>query len=314
MLAPSAHVDTFARDNLPPADAWPPLVFDPAVFGSSQPYPDRLNAAVELLDRTIGTHGADRRALVFPGGSWTYGELRDNVSQLANLLTSEFGIVPGNRVLLRMPNNQWLVAAWLAVLKAGRGRGHVDAGAARGRVAYDPRDRRRLGEPRRPSVRRRLDATRASGPARWSAADDDLIARLDELPGRVRRGRHGRRRRGDARVHVRHHRPAEGHDALPPRPARDRATRSPRTSLRPTPDDLFVGSPPIGFTFGLGGLVLFPMRVGAATLLLERADAGRCSCAAIARTRRDGALHRADRLPGDAGRARTPTSPACAAA
>ena len=56
---------------------------------------------------------------MFPGGSWTYGELRDHVGRLANLLTSEFGIVPGNRVLLRMPNNQWLVAAWLAVLKTG---------------------------------------------------------------------------------------------------------------------------------------------------------------------------------------------------
>jgi 2-aminobenzoate-CoA ligase len=119
MLAPSAHVDTFARDNLPAEDARPPLIFDPAVF--PEPYPQRLNAAVELLDVTIARYGADRRAVVFPGGQWSYGDLLDRANRLANVLV-EAGVQPGNRVLLRIPNNEWLVAAWFAVLKVGGSR------------------------------------------------------------------------------------------------------------------------------------------------------------------------------------------------
>jgi len=46
----------------------------------------------------------------------------------------------------------------------------------------------------------------------------------------------------------------------------------PRYVLKPTPDDIFTGSPPLAFTFGLGGLVTFPMRYGASTLLAERAS------------------------------------------
>lgn len=117
-LAPSAHVDTFARDHLPPADQWPKLIFSLPELR----YPERLNCAVELLDRTIERHGADRRCLLTPGGEvWTYHDLRQRANQIAHHLP-ELGIVPGNRVLLRAPNNPWLVACWFGVLKAGGSR------------------------------------------------------------------------------------------------------------------------------------------------------------------------------------------------
>src|SRR5262245_28532787 len=114
-LSPSAHVDTFCRDRLPPADQWPDLHFDLPELA----YPERLNCAEELLAGTIRRYGADRPCLRTPEETWTYGDLLRRVDQLAWVLTDEYGMVPGNRVLLRGPNNPWLVTAWLAVLKAG---------------------------------------------------------------------------------------------------------------------------------------------------------------------------------------------------
>ncbi len=115
-LSPSAHVDTFSRDNLPPVESWPEFVFDlPDVQ-----YADRLNCGVELLDRTIELHGADRPCLLSPTGErWTYGELLATSNRVAHVLVDELGVVPGNRVLLRGPNNPWLVACWFGVLRAG---------------------------------------------------------------------------------------------------------------------------------------------------------------------------------------------------
>ncbi|HXJ26361.1 MAG TPA: AMP-binding protein, partial [Streptosporangiaceae bacterium] len=116
VLGPSAHADTFCRDNLPPPEQWPEFVFD--LPGLS--YPARLNAAAELLDATAERLGAGRRCLLAPGGtSWSYGELRAITDQIARVLTDRLGVVPGNRVLLRGPNNPWLAACWLAVLKTG---------------------------------------------------------------------------------------------------------------------------------------------------------------------------------------------------
>ena len=114
-LSPSAHVDTFCRDNLPPVDQWPELLFDlPEVQ-----YPDRLNCAIELLDRSIERHGPDRPCVRSPTERWTYGELLRRANQIAQVLVEDLGVVPGNRVLLRGPNNPWLVACWFGVLKAG---------------------------------------------------------------------------------------------------------------------------------------------------------------------------------------------------
>src|SRR5690349_8471858 len=113
-LRPSAHVDTFCRDRLPPVEQWPELVFDvPEVR-----YPDRLNCAAALLDDTIARHGAERRCLVTATQTWTYGDLLTRANQIAHVLTEDLGVLPGHRILLRGPNNPWLVASWFGALKA----------------------------------------------------------------------------------------------------------------------------------------------------------------------------------------------------
>ena len=114
-LSPSAHLDTFCRDRLPAPDQWPEFRFDlPELH-----YPERLNCAVELLDATASRDGADRPCLHSASGTWSYGEVVRRTNQLAQVLTEDFGLRPGNRVLLRGPNTPWLAVAWLAVIKAG---------------------------------------------------------------------------------------------------------------------------------------------------------------------------------------------------
>lgn len=140
-LSPSAHIDTFCRDNLPPEGEWPDLEYTLAQLH----YPDRLNAADELLNPVIAAGGAGRRCLLSPVETWTYGEVAARASQIASVLSENLGIVPGNRVLLRGPNNPWL-GSLLARRTQGRGgRGDDDADAARDR---DQQDLRHLqGEP-----------------------------------------------------------------------------------------------------------------------------------------------------------------------
>src|SRR6266571_3333653 len=114
-LSPSAHADTFCRDHLPAAGDWPELCFTlPALR-----YPARLNCAAELLDATIAAHGPDRPCLLSADERWSYGDLLRVSSQIARVLAEDLGVVPGNRVLLRGPNNPWLVACWFGVLRAG---------------------------------------------------------------------------------------------------------------------------------------------------------------------------------------------------
>ncbi|MDO8876777.1 MAG: AMP-binding protein, partial [Pseudolabrys sp.] len=114
-LGPSAHVDTFARDNLPPFDQWPELLLDRPEFQ----YPDYLNAAVELTDRNVERGFGDRTALIGNGRRRTYKELADWSNRLAHALVENYGVKPGNRVLIRSGNNPALVAVWLAATKAG---------------------------------------------------------------------------------------------------------------------------------------------------------------------------------------------------
>ena len=124
-LSRSAHLDTFCRDRLPPPDQWPEFRFDLPELN----YPERLNCAVELLDATAARVGASRPCLhsalgtgalgTGPAGTWTYGEVVRRTNQLAQVLTEDFGLRPGHRVLLRGPNSPWLAVAWLAVIKAG---------------------------------------------------------------------------------------------------------------------------------------------------------------------------------------------------
>src|SRR5262245_54743019 len=118
-LTPSAHVDTFCRDNLPPADQWPDLEFTLPELA----YPDRLNCAQILLADTIAAHGADRPCLLSQDpaeATWSYGDLSVTASRIAAVLTEDLGLVPGHRVLLRGPNSPCLAACWFGVLLAAR--------------------------------------------------------------------------------------------------------------------------------------------------------------------------------------------------
>lgn len=113
MMERSAHLDSFARDNLPPPEQWPDLRFDlPALH-----YPSRLNCVTELLDRNLAR--GDHPALITPNETLTYAQLAERVNRIANVLVQDMGMVPGNRVLLRSANTAWMVAAYFAVLKAG---------------------------------------------------------------------------------------------------------------------------------------------------------------------------------------------------
>src|SRR5918911_1165008 len=115
-LTPSTHVDTFTRDNLPPFEQWPTLLFNlPELH-----YPARLNCAEELLDHTIARLGGDRSCLCDDDGTvWSYDQLQELVNRIAWVLVDDLGMVAGNRVLLRGPNSPWLTACWLAAVKAG---------------------------------------------------------------------------------------------------------------------------------------------------------------------------------------------------
>jgi 2-aminobenzoate-CoA ligase len=269
-LSPSAHLDTFCRDNLPPEDAWPDLVFDLPELQ----FPDRLNCAVELLDTVIAEHGGDRPCLLSPSGErWTYEDLRRRSNQIANLLVERFGIVPGNRVLLRGPNNPWLVACWFGVLRAG-------AVAVTTVPVLRTRELVAIGEIARLNLaisdHRFLDDLVAANipdlpaVAYGGQGEDDLTRLVDQMPTEFEpvqtaaddvallaftSGTTGRPK-GTLHFH---------RDVIAV------CDTFSKYQLKPEPDDVFTGTPPLAFTFGLGGILLFPMRVGASTLLIERA-------------------------------------------
>ena len=117
MSEPTAHVDTFIRDNMPTPDLWPEM--DYSVLPELAAYPARMNAAVELLDKQVAAGFADRPAILFGDLTWTYADLLDKANRIANVLVKDCGFVPGERVLLRSGNHPMLIAAWLGVLKAG---------------------------------------------------------------------------------------------------------------------------------------------------------------------------------------------------
>ena len=269
-LMPSAHVDTYCRDNLPPADRWPEFRFDlPELH-----YPDRLNCAVALLDDVIARHGADRPCLLSPGGDrWTYGDLRRTADQVAHVLVDELGIVPGNRVLLRGPNNPWLVACWFGVLKTGAvvvttmpllRPGELSTVHEIAQIDLALCDHRFTDD------LRAADLGHAPIVTYGGESDDDLTQRAaayDDSFDAVETSSDdvallaftsGTTGRPKATMHF--HR-----DVLA------NADTFSTHLLRPTADDVFTGTPPLAFTFGLGGLVVFPLYAGASTLLIEKA-------------------------------------------
>jgi 2-aminobenzoate-CoA ligase len=266
----TAHVDQFTRRMLPPRDLWPEMP-----MGDLR-YPERVNCAAELLDAMVNKGNGDRVALRFPGGTWTYRQLLEHANRIAHALTKDLGLVPGNRVLLRGPNNPMMAACWFAVLKAGgvvvctmpllraRELAYVIEKAKISLAMCDARLLQELEEATAsaPSLQRivqfgtdaphSLDTLARSKPATFpnvaTAVDDvALIAFTSGTTGQAKGTMHFHR------------------DVLAI------CDLFPRHVLRPTHDDIFCGSPPLAFTYGLGGLLLFPMRVGASTLLLEQA-------------------------------------------
>jgi 2-aminobenzoate-CoA ligase len=272
MTGYTAHIDTFARDNLPPRAQWPDFRFD---LGDLQ-YPERLNATAELLDRWVERGDGDRRCFLAPGLGWSYGQVHQRVNRIANVLVRDLGLVPGNRLLIRSPNNPTMVAVYLAALKAGAvvvatmpmlrarelsymiDKARISHAVCDARLADDLEKAQAMSD----SLKRivyfatestdGLEALMASAPDEFAAVDtaaEDvcLIGFTSGTTGRPKGTMHFHR------------------DLL--------ATCDTygRHVLQPHGDDLFIGSPPIAFTFGLGGLVLFPMRVGAASVLIEQA-------------------------------------------
>lgn len=270
-MNPTAHLDTFTRDGLPPAERWPTLQF---TLPELQ-YPARLNCVTELLDAWLARGWGARPCLISPTETWTYAETAATVNRIANVLVRDLGMVTGNRVLLRAPNTPMLVAAYLAVMKAG---GVV--------VATMPL--LRAPELVRASVKSR--ATLALCDVRLT---DALVEAQSSAPDLLRIVSFGS---PDAELEQ------LSRDASDAFTACDTATDDvcllgftsgttgePKATmhfhrdvmaiadtygrhvLRATADDRFIGSPPLAFTFGLGGLLIFPLRIGASSVLLEKA-------------------------------------------
>jgi len=273
-MGSSAHADTFARDHLPAPESQPEFRFDLPELQFSE----RLNCATELLDRHVREGRGGRPCVNAPNGpAWSYAELQQQADRIAHVLVSELGLVPGNRVLLRAANKPMLVACWFAVLKAGgiavatmpllrakelaqivekaqvefalcdaALRGELDAAATvqpvLSKIIYFGLPDASVG----------LEARMARHAALFTAVDtaaDDtcILAFTSGTTGQPKATMHFHRDVMAACM------------CFPPH------------VLRANESDVFIGSPPLAFTFGLGGLVLFPMHLGASIVLLEKA-------------------------------------------
>ena len=274
-LGPSAHVDTFARDNLPPFDQWPDILLDRNEFQ----YPERMNAGVELTDCMVERGFGDHVALIGNGRRRTYKELSDWSNRLAHALVENFDVKPGNRVLIRSGNNPALVAAWLAASKAGAvvvntmpllrarelgkivDKAEIKLGLCDSRIADElvacAKDSRFLKQvvsfDGTSNHDAELDRIALDKPVKFDAVKTgrDDVALLGFTSGTT----------GEPKGTMHFHRDllivADGYA---------------REVLQVTPGDIFVGSPPLAFTFGLGGLAIFPLRFGATATLLEDAS------------------------------------------
>lgn len=269
---PSAHIDTFPRDHLPPQAQWPQMAWD--TLPELRAYPRRLNCARELLDKQAAIHG-NRPVIHYNDETWTYSKLLETANRIAHVLVDELGVQPGNRVLLRAPNNPMYVACWFAVMKVGavavatmplyrwRELTYM-ADKAEIRVALcDIRLRDEMETALKESrhlerclyfgsdAAGSLDAAMAKKPAHFETVDTawDDVCLIAFTSGTT----------GPAKGCMHFHR-----DVMAI------CDTFGRYVLKPDKDDIFTGSPPIAFTFGLGALVTFPMHVGASTLLVEQ--------------------------------------------
>jgi len=272
MLGPSAHTDTFARDRLPPASEMPDFLLD------GFDYPERLNVAVELTDRMVARGFGDRTALIGNGRQRTYKELTDWSNRLARALIENYRVRPGNRVLIRSANNPAMVACWLAATKAGAVVVNTMPMLRAGELA-------KIVDKAEPVLA--LCDTRLMDELVACAKDSRFIEQVVGFDGTANH---------DAELDrialsksVRFEAVNTGRDDVALLGFTSGSTGVPKATahfhrdlliaadgyarevLGVTPDDVFVGSPPLAFTFGLG-LAIFPLRFGAAAALLEDAS------------------------------------------
>jgi 2-aminobenzoate-CoA ligase len=268
----TAHVDTFARDNLPPPHLQPEFLFELPELQ----FPARLNCATELLDRHVAAGRGDRVCIRGSGLTWTYADLHATANRIANVLVRDMGLVSGNRVLLCAPNSPMLAACWFAVMKAGgiavttmpllRAK-ELRPMVEKAQVTHVLCDASLADQLQQTAVARpnlqhlryfnhegsdSLESLMRRQPSHFAnidtAADDTCI--LAFTSGTT----------GVPKATMHFHRDVMAICAC-----------WPTHILRPNPDDVFIGSPPLAFTFGLGGLLLFPVSAGASTVLLEKA-------------------------------------------
>lgn len=272
MLGPTGHTDTFTRDNLPPPDQWPDFLLD------GTEYPQWLNAGYELTDAVVAKGFGDHTALIGNGRLRTYKELADWTNRIAHVLAEDYGVQPGNRVLIRSANNPAMVAVWLAATKAGAvvvntmpmlRAGELGKIVDKAQIQLALCDTRLMDElvacaKASKSLNKvvgfdgtanhdaELDRLALGKPVRFDVVKTgrDDVALLGFTSGTT----------GDPKATMHFHRDlliiADGYA---------------KEVLGVTPNDVFVGSPPLAFTFGLGGLAVFPLRFGAAATLLEQA-------------------------------------------
>ena len=273
MLGPTGHKDTFARDGLPPQAEWPDFLLD------GFDYPDILNVGHALTDAMVARGFGDNTALIGNGRRRTYKELTDWSNRIAHVLVDDLGLVPGNRVLIRAPNNPAMVACWLAATKAGAvvvntmpmlRAGEISKIVDKAEIRFALCDTRLMEEMQLCAANSaflervvgfdgtsnhdaELDRLALEKPVQFDACEtgQDDVALLGFTSGTT----------GEPKATMHFHRDlliiADGYA---------------REVLQVTPEDVFVGSPPLSFTFGLGGLAIFPLRFGAAATLLENAS------------------------------------------
>src|ERR1700733_930621 len=272
-LGRTAHTDTFTRDNLPPGQLWPHLPLD------GFDYPEELNAAVELTDRMVARGFGDHVALIGNGRRRTYKELSDWTNRIARALVEDFKVKPGNRILIRAANNPALVACWLAATKAGAvvvntmpmlRAGELGKIIDKAEVTLALCDTRLMDELVTCAKTSKLlkQVIGFDGTANHDAELDRIALSKAVTFDAVKTGRDDvallgftSGTTGEPKATMHFHRDlliiADGYA---------------KEILRVTPDDVFVGSPPLAFTFGLGGLAIFPLRFGATATLLEHAS------------------------------------------
>lgn len=270
----SAHVDTFARDHLPPADQMPDFLFNLPELN----YPDRLNCVAAFVDDWVASGGGARDCLIAPGERLSYADLAARVNRIANVLTRDLGLVPGERVLLRGPNSPIMVGAYFAVIKAG---GIVVATMPllRAKEIAFPLSKAKIGlalcDVR---LADEMEKAKALAPelARvvyWGGGNADSLEGLMQKPGYENFQACDTASDDVCLIAF-----TSGTTGVPKgtmhyhRDMLAICDTFGKYVLRAERSDRFIGSPPIAFTFGLGGLVLFPLRVGAAAILLEKAS------------------------------------------